>query len=177
PSFTDHPKSHRSANVFLGQPGRSCPRVVAVLQVNKQDEDGNTALHLAVKKNDFSMTRLLLSWGASELPRNKEGKKPFDLTTVEPVLKLLEIHKASAKAEREWVGKHGTWQSVPFPGAGGDVKLWAHVNSPKLVMTIRGFKPEDNMNQRRAVKLRTTWTGRKRRHAWWPNWYSPGGGS
>ncbi|KAF4677573.1 hypothetical protein FOZ60_017287, partial [Perkinsus olseni] len=173
--------------------------------VNKQDEDGNTALHLAVKKNDFSMksltiaafschrafedsrserysrsvfqTRLLLSWGASELPRNKEGKKPFDLTTVEPVLKLLEIHKASAKAEREWVGKHGTWQSVPFPGAGGDVKLWAHVNSPKLVMTIRGFKPEDNMNQRRAVKLRTTWTGRKRRHAWWPNWYSPGGGS
>ncbi|KAF4742425.1 hypothetical protein FOZ62_002033 [Perkinsus olseni] len=55
PSFTDHPKSHRSANVFLGQPGRSCPRVVAVLQVNKQDEDGNTALHLAVKKNDFSM--------------------------------------------------------------------------------------------------------------------------
>ncbi|KAF4666052.1 hypothetical protein FOL46_003301 [Perkinsus olseni] len=57
PSFTDRLKSHRSANVFVGQPGRSCPtpRVVAVLQVNKQDEDGNTALHLAVKKNDFSM--------------------------------------------------------------------------------------------------------------------------
>ncbi|KAF4662894.1 hypothetical protein FOZ61_002100 [Perkinsus olseni] len=42
PSFTDRLKSHRSANVF----------------VNKQDEDGNTALHLAVKKNDFSMVRL-----------------------------------------------------------------------------------------------------------------------
>ncbi|KAF4653398.1 hypothetical protein FOL47_010550, partial [Perkinsus chesapeaki] len=150
-SLTDGGFGHGTALhtcIKRGKRGKLLDLLRSGMQVNKRDENGNTPLHLAIKRKDITMTKLLLDWGACELLENKERKKPFDLTTEERLLKLLEIKKASLKAEKEWVGTHGTWQAVSCPMIGADVKLWAHVNSPKLVMTNRGFKPEDNMNQR-----------------------------
>lgn len=56
------------------------PRVAALLDMNKPDAEGNTALHNAVLSRDISRIQLLLGHGADPFPRNKRNKTPIDLT-------------------------------------------------------------------------------------------------
>lgn len=46
------------------------------ININQQDEFGNTALHIATKANQKEVIRLLLSAGASKSIKNNEGKTP-----------------------------------------------------------------------------------------------------
>jgi ankyrin repeat protein len=58
--------------------------------INSTDvSDGNTAMHLAVSRNDKRMIRWLLEHGASSDKVNKVGKKPGDLCTDPKVLQLF----------------------------------------------------------------------------------------
>lgn len=49
------------------------------LDVNAQDERGNTPLHLAVYELNKSIIKLLLSYGANKFIKNKLGESPFEL--------------------------------------------------------------------------------------------------
>jgi hypothetical protein len=55
------------------------PRAASLLDLNKQDADGNTAIHLAALNRDASLVSLLLNHGADAFPRNKKGKLPTDI--------------------------------------------------------------------------------------------------
>ncbi|HJD60192.1 MAG TPA: ankyrin repeat domain-containing protein, partial [Rickettsia endosymbiont of Omalisus fontisbellaquei] len=49
------------------------------IDLNRQNEDGNTALHKAVVKGDIQLVKSLLDCGINETIRNKQGKKAIDL--------------------------------------------------------------------------------------------------
>ncbi|ORY80039.1 Oxysterol-binding protein-domain-containing protein [Protomyces lactucae-debilis] len=55
------------------------PRAASLLDLNKQDADGNTAIHHAAHNRDASLVSLLLNHGADPFPRNRKGKLPTDL--------------------------------------------------------------------------------------------------
>lgn len=74
--------------------------------VNEQNEDGNTALHLAIELHNFfidrdniSMALMLLANGADASIRNKEGLTPLDLLrkngTMDLAIRLLELEAPS----------------------------------------------------------------------------------
>lgn len=56
------------------------PRASTLLNLNKPDSDGNTALHTAAASRNAPLAQLLLNHGADPFPRNKKGKLPSDLT-------------------------------------------------------------------------------------------------
>lgn len=45
--------------------------------INKQDELGQTALHIAVKNNDFDVINMLIKRGADANIKNRNGLTPL----------------------------------------------------------------------------------------------------
>ncbi len=57
--------------------------------INLQDNDGNTALHLAAKENNLDAVRTLLSAGADVNIKNKKGQKPVQMSNRHPTQALI----------------------------------------------------------------------------------------
>ncbi|KAF3362379.1 hypothetical protein PHSC3_001073 [Chlamydiales bacterium STE3] len=77
--------------------------------LNKQDKDGNTALHLACVRRDLPYIKALRKAGASFEIRNNEGKTPKDLWAVssDEAWKILKGDKGTTtfdRKERERLG-------------------------------------------------------------------------
>ncbi len=75
--------------------------LAAGFDANVTDDNGETALHLAVQRNDASAVKLLLERGASPLQRNFHNLTPIDLATErddDEVLRLLSIAAGSQRA-------------------------------------------------------------------------------
>ncbi|XP_072160519.1 uncharacterized protein [Bemisia tabaci] len=80
-----HAKKNGSSNVF----------------VNAKEENGTTALHIAAQNGSVEMTKALLKHGAMYNARNKENKKPSDLSRKEDVTSILNLVEESFKAVEE----------------------------------------------------------------------------
>ena len=48
------------------------------IQVDAQDRDGNSALHIAARQNDLESVRVILTFGANPHLMNRANKKPMD---------------------------------------------------------------------------------------------------
>lgn len=57
--------------------------------VNAQDDQGNTALHLAALRNDLRMVQLLIEYGANGAISNHQGKRPAQLSSHEDIIWLI----------------------------------------------------------------------------------------
>lgn len=64
-------------------------RASSLLDLNRPDTDGNTALHNAAASRDISLVSLLLNHGADAFPRNKKGKLPIDLSKDDKIKALF----------------------------------------------------------------------------------------
>ena len=56
--------------------------LVEKTQVDLQDDQGNTPLHIAALRRDINTLELLLKQGANKEITNNQGRKPFDLLTL-----------------------------------------------------------------------------------------------
>lgn len=61
------------------------------LNVNERDEEGNTALHYAVMRDDFVLVKLLIERGINIQDKNNEGKTVFDLFSYETSGKIIQF--------------------------------------------------------------------------------------
>ena len=59
------------------------------VNVNYQEPDGTTALHITVEKGDMEATELLLSHQACKTLSNAQGKSPVDLSTTKELTAML----------------------------------------------------------------------------------------
>ncbi len=81
-NMTDYLGRTALHETVLGESGAKNIRSIVELikadgmDLDKQDHEGNTALHLAVDKGDVEAVRALLQHGANRNIRNKEGRLP-----------------------------------------------------------------------------------------------------
>ncbi|WP_375319328.1 ankyrin repeat domain-containing protein [Candidatus Tisiphia endosymbiont of Oplodontha viridula] len=61
----------------------STDHLLTKANVNNQDENGNTALHYAVKYNRLSIAKILLEWGADTNIANNNGMAPLTISTIQ----------------------------------------------------------------------------------------------
>lgn len=69
-----------------------------IAEIDAVNEDGNTALHLAVLKNNVGCVELLLSHGANPRIKGQHGKPPLFFALSRNVLqvsRMLEPHGAA----------------------------------------------------------------------------------
>ncbi|XP_072160828.1 LOW QUALITY PROTEIN: uncharacterized protein [Bemisia tabaci] len=69
--------------------------------VNAKGENGTTALHIAAQNESVEITKALLKHGAMYNARNKENKKPSDLSRKEDVTRILNLVEELFKAGEE----------------------------------------------------------------------------
>ena len=65
------------------------------MDINSQDLNGNTALHIASYQGHPSTVLILLSWGAG-IFRNKQGRTPLDVARDEEEEEVVKISE-------EWI--------------------------------------------------------------------------
>ncbi len=63
------------------------------LNLDSQDPEGNTALHLAVINVKPALAQVLINGGASKKIKNKKGQTPLELAKQDKNKKLLELLK------------------------------------------------------------------------------------
>jgi ankyrin repeat protein len=57
--------------------------------LNIQDNDGLTPLHIAVSMNDFEAIKILIKAGSRKDIRDNKGRLPYELTTREYIKEFL----------------------------------------------------------------------------------------
>ncbi len=97
----------------------------------KQDFSGDTVLHIASEYASAQAVRLLLSFGADPVARNKEGRTPLSravqrTNTLEPALVLLEAR--------------GIGPDDPIPGFGGKTVGQVCRSQPELLDEIERWR-------------------------------------
>lgn len=72
------------------------------INLDKQDNNGDTALHIAVRAGDESLVEILCDAGASPIScQNKDGKWTTDLTRTHRTYQILYLADERLKAEKE----------------------------------------------------------------------------
>ncbi len=78
PVFENIPDNeYKELNNALSVQGTCNTNLVNV--VDAKDPNGDTPLHIAIRKNSRGWARYLISWGANILAKNKNGETPFHL--------------------------------------------------------------------------------------------------
>jgi ankyrin repeat protein len=80
-------------------------------EVNAQEADGETALHLAAFYGHLGVAQVLLKNGADLRIENKERKTPLDLASKERHDDIVQLLKSTALV-REWGGELVAEQQV-----------------------------------------------------------------
>lgn len=98
PSLNARDRDGDSPLILAVRFGRECVHVLIargkdVLELNAQNHNGYTALHLAAQHGHSEIVQLLLEAGADPTTRNNEGRTPLDLANTyirQPAIALLE---------------------------------------------------------------------------------------
>jgi hypothetical protein len=70
------------------------------VEVDSASEDGNTPLHLAVKKGDLGAVKVLVAFGASVNATNNRGQTPLDIATVGYIQQERKLSLTNAALDR-----------------------------------------------------------------------------
>ncbi len=81
------------------------------------DDEGSTALHLAVKTNQLVIVRFLLANGAFVHAQDHRGKLPLDYTAPDSPIAVLLNHANSVK-NTEFSIERSKWKNLVFEGGG-----------------------------------------------------------
>ena len=81
---------HVCASTWDNNPEIARMLIDAGADLNIQDEDGETALHVCAEWNSLEILRMLIDAGADKTIPNNSGKLPYEFTTSKELKELLQ---------------------------------------------------------------------------------------